>query len=169
MFSIFWEDEPNSLRLSAVLLQRKNLHSSLETPKKTKTDHLIINQYRISSLCLQQHREAIFVSLPRAPLALSWTAVYLMAKIKIQLLTNEKHYFDDWGWRVCMILSIDFCTWKSKWVWYFLMMNKRGLTLICGIIIFFPVREMPSVAPYRFLRLLHLAVDPKKTKNKQTD
>lgn len=41
--------------------------------------------------------EAIFVSFPLAPLALSWTAVYLTAKIKIQLLTNYEGNFRFWG------------------------------------------------------------------------
>lgn len=69
---------------------------------------------------------------------------------------------DDRVRMICLVLNFalerenDLCS----QLWYFLLMNKRGLTLNCGIFL----QEIRFVAPYRFLQLLRLTIDPKKVK-----
>lgn len=60
-----------------------------------------------------------------------------MAKIKIRPLTNDKDLSILGMMGVCDLLSTGFCTWRTSELcfqpWYFLMMNKRGLTLNCVV------------------------------------
>lgn len=166
MFSIFGKitQAPIVHTSYSCAYRKKNLHSFPWNIRKN--DHTIITQYEESVLyvynctALLSWWEAIFVSFPLAPLALSWISVCLMAKNKNPVLITRMikvlgtvgvydfkywilHLNEQTSWFSTLVFSYDQQERFDSQLWY------------C------PVRERFFVAPYGFLRVLHLASDPK--------
>lgn len=117
----------------------ENLHSSLKTSGKTTT------KWRIGYLCLQLR--SIVIMMEKQYLCPSFYFFFntllnccVFGKLKNPTSDKLRVRFDFWD---------NGCVWYVKyWIlhlkeqnelcyqlWYFLMMNKRGLTLNCGIVL----------------------------------